>query len=362
MKRFCIFISLLLIACSTFAQGFKPVNKNASSEAKKLLAYLYEINGKYILSGEHNYNHQLNTYSDSVKAITRKYPALWGTDFILSGKNDLGQQIVDESIKKSREGYLVSLMWHQGRPIDEPPYGWKESVQGKLTSAQWTELTTPGTALNEKWVAQIDVIAGYLKQLQEAHVPVLWRPYHEMNGVWFWWGDKKGPNGVAKLWKMMYDRYTNYHHLNNLIWVWGANSIRDIPKDQAYHYSYYYPGASYVDILGADVYHFDYEQNDYEELLKLANGKLIALTENGELPNIDILKAQPKWAWFMVWTSWLTDDNPKGRVEEIYSEKSTSNFNIKLRSATNFYNLQYGYAIVNNQQEAIEKLLEKTTK
>jgi len=146
-----------------------------------------------------------------------------------------------------------------------------------------------------------------------------------MNGVWFWWGDKKGPDGIIKLWKMMYDRYINYHHLNNLIWVWGANGLRDIPEDEAYHYGYYYPGADYVDILGADVYHFDYEQSDYNELLNVANGKIIALTENGELPRQEILKAQPQWSWFMVWTSWLWTDNTKDRVKEIYNLPQTLN-------------------------------------
>ena len=57
-----------------------------------------------------------------------------------------------------------------------------------------------------------------------------------MNGVWFWWGNKKGKDGIAKLWKMMYDRYTNHFKLNNLLWVWGANGVRDIPGDEAYAY------------------------------------------------------------------------------------------------------------------------------
>ncbi|AMR32968.1 hypothetical protein A0256_16855 [Mucilaginibacter sp. PAMC 26640] len=336
MKKYLLLFPLIvLVACKPMAQTFKPVNKNATREVNDLLAYLYEINGKQILSGQHNYNSDLNVFSDSARNITGKNPALWGTDFILWGDKDLGQNIVNESIKKSREGYLVSLMWHQGRPTDEPPYDWKKSVQGKLTAAEWKELITPHTALNKKWLAQIDVIAGYLKQLQDAHVPVLWRPYHEMNGVWFWWGNKKGPDGIVKLYKMMYDRYTNYHHLNNLIWVWGANSLRDIPEDEAYHYKDYYPGANYVDILGADVYHFDYEQNDYNELLALAAGKPIALTENGELPNATILKHQPKWLWFMTWTSWLWTDNTKERVKEVYALPTTlSHDDVKARLAT----------------------------
>ncbi|QJD95019.1 glycosyl hydrolase family 26 [Mucilaginibacter robiniae] len=319
MKRALFILILLTSGLVGWAQSIAPVNSHATTEVKNLLRYLYSIKGKNIITGQHNYNEQLNAFSDSARHITGKMPALWGTDFILSGTQDNGPQIVAEAIKKSKEGYLVTLMWHQGRPIDNPPYGWKESVQGKLTNVQWQELVTPGTALNQHWLAQIDQIAGYLKQLQDAHVPVLWRPYHEMNGVWFWWGNRKGSNGINKLWKMMYDRYTNYHHLNNLIWIWGANGLRDIPQDEAYNYADYYPGAAYVDILGADVYHFDYDQSDYNKLLQLAHGKLIALTEVGELPKPEILQAQPQWAWFMVWTSWLWTDNPAGRAKEIYN-------------------------------------------
>jgi mannan endo-1,4-beta-mannosidase len=323
MKTYFLFFLMLCVRFQIMGQTHDPVNPDASAGAKKVLNLLYDIKGKYILSGQQNYNSDLNTFSDSAKAITGKYPAVWGSDFILWGDKDLGQQIVDEAIRKWRQGYLVTLMWHEGRPIDNPPYDWKNSIQGKLTDAEWTELTTPGTKLNKKWLDQIDVIAGYLKQLRDAGVPVLWRPYHEMNGVWFWWGNKKGENGIAKLWKMMYDRYTNYHHLNNLIWVLGANGLRDIPFDEAYDYKDYYPGAGYVDVLGADVYHFDYEQKDYNELLKLANGKPIALTETGELPKPEILGVQPEWAWFMVWTSWLWTDNTHERVKQIYNMPRT---------------------------------------
>ncbi len=322
MKRILLFLTLFVIFKAE-AQRFEPVNQNASPEVKKVLSYLYDINGKNIIAGQHNYNENMNVFSDSAKAITGKYPQLWGTDFIWNGMKDNGQAIVDEAIRKNKEGYLISLMWHEGRPTDNPPYGWKESVQGKLTDAEWKELTTPNTVLNKRWLAQIDKIASYLKQLQNAHVPVLWRPYHEMNGVWFWWGNRPGNDGVIRLWKMMYDRYTNYHHLNNLLWVWGANGPRDIPKDEAFPYQNFYPGAKYVDILGADIYHFDYEQRDYNELLAVAKGKIIALTEVGELPKPEILQAQPKWAWFMVWSSWLWTDNTKDRVKEVYLNPKT---------------------------------------
>jgi mannan endo-1,4-beta-mannosidase len=323
MKKYYLFSFILFTAFSSLAQRFKPVNENASAGVKRTLNFIYDIKGKYILSGQQNYNSDLNKFSDSAKAITGKFPAVWGSDFINWGDKDLGPQIVNEAIKKWREGYLVTLMWHEGKPTDNPPYEFSKNVIAKMSDADWNELITPGTKLNSKWLNQIDVIAGYLKQLQDAGVPVLWRPYHEMNGVWFWWGNRKGDNGIIKLWKMMYDRYTNHHHLNNLIWVWGANGLRDIPLDEAYDYKDYYPGANYVDILGADVYHADYEQKDYDELLKLADGKPIALTETGELPKPEILKVQPQWTWFMVWTSWLWTDNTHERVKQIYNLPQT---------------------------------------
>ncbi len=95
-------------------------------------------------------------------------------------------------------------MWHAVRPTEDEPVTFRESVQGELTDQEWTELVTPGTQLNERWKSQVDVIAWFLKQLKYARVPVLWRPYHEMNGAWFWWGQKKGEDGFKKLWQMMF--------------------------------------------------------------------------------------------------------------------------------------------------------------
>jgi len=323
MRRYALVFCLLPACMSVFSQPFAPVNKDASPEAKQLLAYLYSINGKKLLSGQHNFNQNMDQYSDSVHVLTGKYPAVWGTDFIWNWTTDNGQAIVDECIRKYKAGYIITLMWHQGRPLDEPPFRWKESIQGKLTDAEWKELTTEGTPLYKKWLAQIDVVAGWLGQLNAAHVPILWRPYHEMNGIWFWWGNKPGKDGIAKLWKMMYDRYVNHFHLNNLLWVWGANGPRDIPADEAYSYKNFYPGHAFADILGTDVYHMDYEQKDYNELLDLAQGRLIALTECGELPSAAILDAQPKWSWFLEWSDWIVSHNSPQQVRTVYDRPQT---------------------------------------
>ncbi|WP_422350935.1 glycosyl hydrolase [Flagellimonas sp.] len=313
-----IFFSILL---SVQAQH-KPVNENATEEARMLLDYIYSLNGR-IMAGQHSYNENPSSFYDKAQKISGKAPAVWGTDFYWNGEDDPGDRIVQEAIKKHQEGAIITLMWHVGQPKHDPPFHWRESVQGEISEKEWIDLLTPGSVLYQRWATQVDQVAVHLKKLQEAKIPILWRPYHEMNGVWFWWGDKKGKNGFAKLWKQLYDRLVNHHQLNNLIWVWNANGPRDIPGDQAYDYKNYYPGQKYVDILATDVYHGDYEQKDYGQLLKLAKKKPIALGEVGQLPRTLILEAQPKWSWFMVWSNWIETANSPERVKDVYQYEKT---------------------------------------
>jgi hypothetical protein len=141
-------------------------------------------------------------------------------------------------------------MWHAVRPIEDEPVSFKGSVQSELTDKEWQDLITPGTEINERWKSQVDVIAFFLKQLKNADVPVLWRPYHEMNGDWFWWGKRLGENGTKKLYRMLFDRLVNFHKLNNLIWVCNFNEIRE----NVAPYMAVYPGDDVVDILATDVY------------------------------------------------------------------------------------------------------------
>lgn len=317
-----ILLCFLGIFSSVFCQ--ETVNEESTEEAKNLLKYIANLDGK-ILSGQHNFNEQPEKFYNLAHEITGKYPAVWGTDLYWNGSDNPGDRIVDAAIKKHNEGAIVTIMWHVGRPVDDAPYSWSESVQNTFNDEQWKQLTTEGSEIHKKWLEQVDTIAVTLKKLQEAKIPVLWRPYHEMNGVWFWWGNRPGKDGYAKLWTMLYKRLTDYHKINNLIWVWNANGPRDIPHDEAYDYADFYPGKSYVDILATDVYHYDYEQKDYDSLLKLADGKPIALGEVGELPKTSILKEQPKWSWFMVWANWLETANTTERVNDVYKYSETIN-------------------------------------
>ena len=124
------------------------------------------------------------------------------------------------------------------------------------------------------------MIAWHLKQLRNAGVPVLWRPYHEMNGDWFWWGKKPGDDGYKKLWRMLYDRLVNFHGLNNLIWVYNCNETRANVDP----YTEYFPGHDVVDVLATDVYSTGFAKEQYDELLALAGDKPIAWAKSARSP------------------------------------------------------------------------------
>jgi len=299
---FCI-ATCTVLADDQTPSSLKPVTLNASPEVVQLLQYLQSISGNHTLTGQHAVPLLRSARLIEAQRAGGNFPAVFGMDFGFDSPGtwdgiNFRQQIVDEAIQKYREGYLIVLMWHAVRPIEDEPVKFKDSIQGKLTDEQWHDLITPGTEVNERWKSQVDVIAWYLKQLRDAHVPVLWRPYHEMNGGWFWWGKKPGPDGYKKLYRMLFDRLVNFHKLNNLIWVYGANEATPPGVDP---YDTYYPGDDVVDVLGTDVYHTNFAKEQYDQLLAVAKDKPIALGEVGSVPSPEVLKDQPRWTWFMVW-------------------------------------------------------------
>lgn len=311
-------ILLLMVLSNIEAQSTKAVNTNITKEAQELLDYIYSISGKKTLAGQHCAPQLGSTRLSVVHRQTGKYPALFGQDFGFSFPGywdgiNYRQNIVDEAIRRHQDGFINTIMWHAVPPTMDEPVKFREAIQSDLSDEEWKEMVTPGTYLNEKWKSQVDVIAWFLKQLQYADVPILWRPYHEMNGNWFWWGKKDGDDGYKKLWAMMYDRLTNFHGLNNLIWVYNTNEYKlGVSK-----HAKYYPGHDLVDILATDVYSEGFNEENYNQMVVLAGNKPIALGEVGQLPSPKILKDQPRWTWFMNW------GNPGGRnsnTRETYNE------------------------------------------
>ncbi len=319
-KQFQFFYLALVLSCASWAQTApEPVNPHATPEARALLAYLDSISGKATIAGQHNYPNEGARWTDMAYDLTAKYPGLFGGDFGFSGGEDkdstLSRPAMIEEVKRQyRNGAVVTLTWHEVRPTDNEPVTFRDSVQGHLTDTEWKELLTPGSPLNLRWCAQVDVVAGHLTQLRDAHVPVLFRPYHEINGNWFWWGGRPGREGSAALYRQMYDRFVNVHHLDNLLWVWNANSPNG---NNAGPIADYYPGAQFADLVTMDNYG-EFKQEYYTSILALADGKPIALGEVGRLPYPWVLEKQPCWTYFMDWSEFIQKANPLDLVNAVY--------------------------------------------
>jgi mannan endo-1,4-beta-mannosidase len=299
------------------APSAAPVNPDATPEARELLKRIDAISGHSILTGQHNFPNHQSRWSDRIYDLTGKFPAVFGSDFGFSGGEDkdsvLGRPgMIEEAKRQYRNGAVIALCWHEVRPTDDEPVTFRDSVQGKLSDFEWNELLTPGTDLYNRWTEQVDVVAGYLKQLQDAGVPVLFRPYHEMNGNWFWWGGRSGEKGSAALYRQLFDRFVHVHHLNNLIWVWNT----DRPSPNAGRLADFYPGAQYVDLVTIDIYG-EFLQTYYDTMLSIAGDKPVALGEVGTMPTLDVLAKQPRWAYFMVWSD-MEAANSLDQLQAVY--------------------------------------------
>ncbi|KPK82902.1 MAG: glycosyl hydrolase family 26 [Bacteroides sp. SM23_62_1] len=379
-KLFFILIILFcgLISCNRMntKEYISLINPDATEKTVNLYHFIQDIQGEYTLSGQHNFAGKGSDYTNQLEQLTGKRAIVWGSDFSFCVEGDdamryqhcgpanlppisweavrafrdslamidsttppsnlyMKPQFLEITLEKARdrtiaeikvrhaEGHIITMMWHGCYPADgdccEGSSIW--AMENRPSPEEWNELVTAGTELNDAWKKSADKIASYLKQLQDEDIPVLWRPYHEMNGVWFWWCNHKGEQGFKRLWIMMYDYFTNHHQLDNLIWVWNTNAPRDIPGDEAWAYEDFFPGIEYVDILAADVYRNDYKQSHHDQLVALAEGKPVALGEVGEIPTKEILQQQPQWTWFMPWGWILFMANEPDLIREVYSSE-----------------------------------------
>jgi mannan endo-1,4-beta-mannosidase len=361
MKSFYLYVSVPFLLLSLFinitfgqATKVKPVTPNASPEVKALLDLIYNISGKYILTGQHNYPNIKNRNSIFAADYIGKSPVIYSTDwgFEKDGNTDsylARPDIVREAIRQHQNGAIVTICWHAVPPTANEPVTFRPmpgakpdslaSIQGQLTDQQFQDVLTPGTSLYKQWCTQVDSIAKYLKMLQEANVPILWRPYHEMNGNWFWWGGRQGKYSTTALYQQLFNRLVKHHKIINLVWVWSM----DRPNNDAMQFKNFYPGNSYLDILALDVYNNDFKQENYDNLLALSEGKPIVLGEVGNPPAPEILEKQPFWAYYVVWAGMVRNTSKK-QYENLsqngrYLYQKDENYNTVLtayRKAFNF--------------------------
>lgn len=274
----------------------------AEKKAKSLHAWLIDAYGTTTLSGQQDISE-----ADYVFAKTGKRPAVLGGDFMRYsptftsvGGEKKPANMTERYIDSAKAGFLITMMWHWNAPTDlMNGSGDQAWYKGFYTNATRFDL---GAALADTngakyrlLIADMDSIALELRKFAEAGIPVLWRPLHEAEGKWFWWG-AKGPENFKRLWRLMFERYTRHHGLHNLIWVFTSGGDNT-----------WYPGDDVVDIVGYDGY--TNNPSDpltviWEELKTRFNGrKPLALTEFGGVPDISGMHGfGVRWSYFVSWT------------------------------------------------------------
>lgn len=156
-------------------------------------------------------------------------------------------------------------------------------------------------------IADIDIVSGYFKKLEEQGVAVLWRPLHEASGGWFWWG-VGSPECYVQLWRLVFDRMVNVNKNKNLIWVWNINTDPKFGYDYSALNGAWYPGTEYVDIVAVDIYDplndHNSAANYWNKIIsEVGTDKMIALSENGAIPDIDsIAEDKSYWSYWMTWS------------------------------------------------------------
>lgn len=297
-----------------------PVNPGATAEARELLARLYASEGEGLLAGQHDYLESPEEFNEKLEQISGRRAVLHGYELgaIMGQTEDVvaaqRKAVVESAMRRYEEGGIVVMTFHQNLPGTERLW---DNVSMKLEQRDFDRYVTEGTPEYDRLIADLDETAVYLAQLRDAGVPVLWRPYHEMNGDWFWWG---GKNNFTALWEIMYTRYTETHGLNNLLWVWNPNA----PTVWAEPYGAYFPGLDRADILAADIYEEEFKPVYYEGLLKLADGKPIGIGESGVLPDATLLmRSQPRWVYMMTWGSMLTENNSPKSIRDFMEHPHT---------------------------------------
>ncbi len=337
MKRLLVSwqISLLMVF-SAVAQT--PIDKSATAETKALLVNLHRIPDRGFMFGHQDGDaYGVGWFGEEgrsdVKELTGSYPAVHGWDLGKEGteKNIDGvpfTRIRQGIIQTYERGGINTISWHVDNPV---------SGGGSWDTTRAVKNILPGGSYHQQFLERLDIIADFLNSLQSGNtkIPVVWRPWHEHNGNWFWWG--KGnctEDEYIALWRFTVDYFRNVKKLHHLLWAFSPDRSRIDISNFKSSYLWGYPGDDYVDIIGYDNY-MDVgapwnRKSQQERINDLVTGlkgitaiareknKVAAMTETGleSIPQPDWytavilnpLKANPdiRIAWVLVWRNFDT--------------------------------------------------------
>jgi len=312
-----------------------PVDRNATPETRALFENLRRLAPNGVLFGHENDLAYGVTWRNEagrsdVRETAGSYPAVYGWDVNTlfpspsrsSGSGQAAAEVAEQRMRRwIAEGYgrggVITMAWHMDNPV---------SGGNAWDTVRAVEQLLPGGSHHAAYRAKLDTVAAFFNTLRardrsgrETLVPVVFRPYHEMSGSWFWWGGRhRTPEQFAALWRFTVEYLRDAKGVHNLLYAYSTDVFAS--KDD---YLRHYPGDGYADVLGFDDYQsirtpetravFVRRLRDVVELAE-ARGKLAALTETGVetvpdstwwtrtlLPAIRDDSVARRIAWVLVW-------------------------------------------------------------
>lgn len=253
-----------------------PANSSASQQTRDLLGFIHSLSGKSehcVLSGQFirwNHNASLEELA-GVHAKTGRWVAIAAGDYYTNDQkvaHPINYRLTnDVLVGYARAGGLVSVSIHMNNPLTGGP-AWDSNIDLQ-------EVITHGSKSHSDWLAQMKQVADGLDELRRSGFVVLFRPYHEMTGGWFWWGGKD-PSAFKTLWQTTFRYLSQDRGLDNLLWLYTpAAGVGDMLQ--------FYPGDQFVDLVGFDAYTPDPAdlRSNYESLL--STGKPFGFGEYGPM-------------------------------------------------------------------------------
>ena len=300
MRR-CSLALTALLAVSCGAQdksGGGPADYGQTKDAVLGAFEIAAANGRS-LSGA-----QVNEYEVFIECtsfermyeLTGEWPAILGLELMFIIENPAYRQFfMDRAEQHAARGGVIAITWHARNPVRVCPRGeYYKCSQMAMSDEELSRILNPDTEEHRLWARDIDAVADVLAEMKTKGIAPIFRPYHEMNGGWFWWGQKER---YADLWRMLHQRLTEEHSLDNLVWAWS-------PDKASEGADIYYPGNEAVDMVGADIYTVDREAAMFDaakrNVAPLHPSGLFAFTEIGLLPAPEIFGAiRP--VYFLLW-------------------------------------------------------------
>ena len=323
------------------------IDKDATPETVNLFLNLHEISKKHILFGhQHATEYGHGWFGDSnrsdVKSVTGSHPAVIGVDFSgLSGRPDSSIEKTKNALRKTisatyNRGGVVTIAWHFSNPISGGGFYWKDSV-----SLPAVKYIIPGKQHHDKYKSILQEIGSFVKSIKGRDgkvVPMIFRPFHEFDGDWFWWGRAHcTPEEFKTLWRFTVSYLRDSLQVHNFIYAFSPDNKFNNREE----YLERYPGDQWVDMVGMDNYGDFGRDGRYNveagiKKLKVVSdyartaGKLAAFTETG-------LESIPNKTW---WTETLLKALKSDDIQLSYVLVWRND----TRSATHYYAPYPGHA------------------